>query len=300
MHDVDLGLYRTERVEMRGVCDAGNRIGIRAGTDFPAFVRIADELAIATSAQPDVVPRFSPIGGDRKALAARSNELDWSVEALGRESDQSGTWRHCALRTERPTNEGAHDFHLVGIRSEPPSDVVLQSVNKLARLTDRELIIHPRARGCEQLEWVVVLRRRGVFDVDCHFGATERSFDVADARQLPVHFRNFGGVVFRQARRPEGRAGRFGRVRHPDFAGRLARSLERIGYHNSDDLAGVSDLGTELLDRGRNATAARAEPNVFELARIVLRQDVEDARYRKCGIKSQSLDAASRDRARQQ
>src|SRR5258708_40102500 len=108
MHDVDLGLYRTERVEMRAVCDAGNRIGIRAGTDFPAFVRVADELAVAMSAEPDVVPRFGPIGGNRKALAARGDELDRAVEALGRESDQGSTPRHLAFRTERPTHKGAH------------------------------------------------------------------------------------------------------------------------------------------------------------------------------------------------
>src|SRR6266436_1754727 len=131
MHDVDFSPYRTERVEMRGVRDAGNHIGIGAGTDFPAFVRVADELAVATSSQPDAVPRFGPIGGDRKALAARGDELDWAVEALGRESDQRGTRRHCTFRTERPTHERAHDVHLVRIRSKPPSDVVLQSINKL-------------------------------------------------------------------------------------------------------------------------------------------------------------------------
>src|SRR6267154_4827206 len=187
MHDVDLGLYRTERVEMRGVSDAGNRIGIRAGTDFPAFVRVADKLAVATSAEPDTVPRFSSISGNGKALAARGDELDWAVEALGRESDHRGTRRHRAFRTERPTNKGAHDIHLVGIRTKPPSDVVLQSVHELTRLTDRKLIIRPGARRCEQLDRVVVLRRRGVFDVDCHLGAIERSFDVADARQLAIH-----------------------------------------------------------------------------------------------------------------
>src|SRR5260221_11845133 len=154
MHDVDLGLYRTERVEMRGVSDAGNRIGIRAGTDFPAFVRVADKLAVATSAEPDMVPRFSSISGNGKALAARGDELDWAVEALGRESDHRGTRRHRAFRTEPPTNKGADHFHLVGIRSKPPSDVVLQSVNKLARITDRTLIFRPRARGLDTLDRV--------------------------------------------------------------------------------------------------------------------------------------------------
>src|SRR5229473_47855 len=149
MHDVDLGLYRTKRVEVRSVCDAGNHIGIRAGTDFPAFVRVADELAVATSAEPDAEARFGAIGGNRKALAARGDELDRAVEALGRESNNRSTRRHRAFRTERPANKGAHDFHLVGIRSKPPSDVVLQSVNKLARLSDRKRIIHPGAGGCE-------------------------------------------------------------------------------------------------------------------------------------------------------
>src|SRR5258708_11534164 len=129
MHDLDLGLYRTERVEMRAVCDAGNRIGIRAGTDFPALVRVADELAVATSAEPDTVTGFGPIGGNRKALAARGDELDRAVDALGRDSDHRGTRRHCAFRTECPTNKGAHDVHLVGIRRKPPRDVGLQSVN---------------------------------------------------------------------------------------------------------------------------------------------------------------------------
>src|SRR6266436_5033729 len=116
MHDVDFSPYRTERVEMRGVRDAGNHIGIGAGTDFPAFVRVADELAVATSSQPDAVPRFGPIGGNRKSLAARGDELDWAVEALGRESHQRGTRRHRDFRTERPTNEVTHNFDLVGIR----------------------------------------------------------------------------------------------------------------------------------------------------------------------------------------
>src|SRR5258708_19295681 len=134
MHDGDLGLYRTERVKMRGVCDAGNHILIRAGTDFPAFVRVADKLAIATSAEPDTVPRFGPIGGNGKALAARSNELDWAVEALGRESDHRGARRHRAFRTERPTNKGAHDFHLVPLPRKPPPHSLLQSLNTLPRL----------------------------------------------------------------------------------------------------------------------------------------------------------------------
>src|SRR5258708_25183279 len=188
MHDGDLGLYRTERVKMRGVCDAGNHILIRAGTDFPAFVRVADNLAVATSAEPDTVPRFSSISGNGKALAARGDELDWPVEALGRESDHRGTRRHRAFRTERPTNKGAHDIHLVGIRSKPPSDVVLQSVYKLARLTDRKLIIRPGARRCEQLARVVVLGRRGVFDVACHFASLPPALIPTAPSPLPLPF----------------------------------------------------------------------------------------------------------------
>src|SRR5260370_10670590 len=110
MEDVERSFSRAERVEMGAVCDAGNHIGIRAGTDFPAFVRIADELAIAASAQPDVVPRFGPIGGNRKALAARGDELDWAVKALGRQSDHGGTLPPSAFPTARPPKKGACAF----------------------------------------------------------------------------------------------------------------------------------------------------------------------------------------------
>jgi hypothetical protein len=183
---------------MRSIPDAGNHIGIRTGTDFPALVRVADEFAIATSAQPDVVPRFGPIGGNRKALAARGDELDWAVEPLCRKSNQAGSRRHRRFRTERPTNKGAHDFYFIGIRRNPSGNAVLQSIDKLAWLMDRKRIIHPGARGCEQLDRVVVLRRRGVFDIDGHFGAIKSSFDIADGRKLTDPC-NPGGVFFRQA-----------------------------------------------------------------------------------------------------
>src|SRR5579864_2234518 len=126
---------------MRSVPHAGNHIGIRAGTDFPALVRVADELAIAKSAQPDVVPRLGPIGGYRKALAARGDELDWAIKPFCRKSNQAGSRRHRGFGTEGPTNKGAHDFYFVRIRRKPLGSAVLQSIDKLARLMDRKLII---------------------------------------------------------------------------------------------------------------------------------------------------------------
>jgi hypothetical protein len=202
VNDVDLGIYRTERVKMRSVPDTGNHIGIRTGSDFPALVRVADELAIATSAQPDVVPRFGPISRNRKALTARGDELNWAIEPFCRKSNQTSSRRHRGFGTERPTNKGAHDFYFVRIRRKPLGSAVLQSIDKLARLMNRKLIIHPGARGREELDRIVVLRRSGVFDVDRHLGNIERSFDIADSWKL-TNPCNPGGVSpARRSRHP--------------------------------------------------------------------------------------------------
>ena len=76
VHDVDLGCDGAERVELGGVLDAGHDIGVGPRTDLPAFVAIADELAVALRAEANVVPRFGAIGRNGKTLRARGDELD--------------------------------------------------------------------------------------------------------------------------------------------------------------------------------------------------------------------------------
>src|SRR6185312_16346069 len=58
MHDVDLGLHGAIAVDPRAVGDARDDVGIGPRADLPAFVEIADDLAIAARAQPDVVARL--------------------------------------------------------------------------------------------------------------------------------------------------------------------------------------------------------------------------------------------------
>ena len=53
-------------------------------------------------------------------------------------------------------------MHLVGIDAEPLGDAVLEPVDELARLIDRQLVAGPDAGGREQLHRIVMLRRRGI------------------------------------------------------------------------------------------------------------------------------------------
>jgi hypothetical protein len=75
MYDVDFGRDGAERIKLRRVLDAGDDIRIGTRADFPTFVEVTDELAVAPGAEPDVVSGFGAIGRDGKSLRARRDEL---------------------------------------------------------------------------------------------------------------------------------------------------------------------------------------------------------------------------------
>ena len=154
------------RIEMRAVLDARHHIGIGPRTDLPAFMAVADKLAVLLRAEPDVVARFGAIGRNGEALVARRDELDRPVEPSGRERDERRARRHHALRAERAADIAADHTHLVRLDAEPLRDAILEAVDELARLIDGELVVRPHAGGREQLDRVVVLRRRLVFRID--------------------------------------------------------------------------------------------------------------------------------------
>src|SRR2546421_479079 len=111
---------------MRALLDAGHHIGIGTRADFPAFMAVADDLAVALGAEPDVVARLGAIGRDGEALIARGDKLDRPVELLGRERHQRGARRYGAFGAEGTAHEAAHYVYLVGIDAEPLRNCVLK------------------------------------------------------------------------------------------------------------------------------------------------------------------------------
>ena len=123
------------------------------------------------------------------------DELDRAVELLGRQRDQRGARRHLRLGAERAADEGADHVHLVGVDPELLRDAVLEPIDELARLIDRQLVVAPYAGGGEQLERIVMLRRRGVFGIELDLGRGERRFGVARLRQFLVPLADLAGVL---------------------------------------------------------------------------------------------------------
>ena len=105
MHHVDFSGHGAEGVKLCRVFDAGNDIRIGTRADFPAFVEITDQLAVAARAEPNVMPGLGAIGGDGKSLCSSGHEFDRPVEALGRKRNHRGSRCHVALRAERAADE---------------------------------------------------------------------------------------------------------------------------------------------------------------------------------------------------
>jgi hypothetical protein len=74
---------------LRRVFDAGDDIRIGTRADFPAFVGVTDQLAVALGAEPDVMPCFGAIGRDGKSLRTRWDEFHRSFEPF------RGKRNHC-------------------------------------------------------------------------------------------------------------------------------------------------------------------------------------------------------------
>ena len=183
---------------------------------------------------------------------------------------------------------------LFRLDAEPLRDAVLQPVDELARLVDRQLIAGPHAGGGEQLDRIVVLRRRAVFRIDLDVGAADRRLGIAGLRQILVLLRDFGRIFLLQALRAEGRGRRLRRIGHFDSVSRFARGLEGVGEHHRDDLAVLQNVRTETLNRSRGAFA---ELHRLQFARIFVGQDVEHAGHRARVVEVEPLDAPLGDRA---
>src|SRR6516164_2579661 len=82
---------------------------------------VLNDIATTTTAA-IAETRFRPVGRRGKALTARDDELNWTVEPLGRKSHERRTRCHRALRPERPADIGADDAYVCRVHPEGLGD----------------------------------------------------------------------------------------------------------------------------------------------------------------------------------
>src|SRR5205085_9069433 len=73
--DIDLRLHGPECVQVRGLLDAGDDVGIGSRADLPAFMAVADDLAVLAGTESNMVARLGPVSRDCEALVAGRHEL---------------------------------------------------------------------------------------------------------------------------------------------------------------------------------------------------------------------------------
>src|SRR5439155_21346447 len=132
-------------IKMRALVDAGHHIGIGTRADLPAFMAVADDLAVTFGAKPDMVTRLRTVGRDGEALIARGDELDRAVELTCSQRHQRRARGHRAFGTEGATHKAAHHVNLVCVDAEPLRNAGLEAIDELARLMDRDLVAGPDA-----------------------------------------------------------------------------------------------------------------------------------------------------------
>ena len=170
---VTLGLDRAEAIEPRAVLDAGDDIVVGPRRDFPAFMLEAGDLAVASRAHADAVPRLGAIGRDGEALVAGRDQLDRAVERLAASATSPVRGVICALEPKAPPTKWLMTRTLSGSMPSFLRRAVLEAVHELAGLVDRQFVVVPdRGRG-EQLDRVVMLGRRGVGGVELDLGVVE-------------------------------------------------------------------------------------------------------------------------------
>src|SRR4051812_5485271 len=109
--------------------------------------------------------RFGAISGNREALVTGGHQLYRPIEPFCRQCDQRGARRHLTSRAKCPADIGTDHAYLVWLYVERFRDAVLEAVNKLAWLIDRERAVGPCTGRGEQLDRIVVLCRRRIFSI---------------------------------------------------------------------------------------------------------------------------------------
>ena len=88
VHDVHLRGDRAKCIELCTVLNARDDVWIWPRTNLPAFVAVANELAIGPRAKLNVMTRLGAIGRNRKALGAGCDQFYRPVQPFGGECDQ--------------------------------------------------------------------------------------------------------------------------------------------------------------------------------------------------------------------
>ena len=236
--------------------------------------------------------RFRPEGRDRKALVARRHQLDRTAEALGCQRDPCRARGHVASRAERAADEPRHGPHVGVAHSELRRDGTLEPPHELGRLIDRQLLAIPGTGGGEQLQRVVVLRRRIVVGLHADRRGGKGGGKVAFLRVRPA-----AALVLAQldAGRAERGTGRLGCIGDVDLVRGFPCRLEAVSDDHSDDLTVVPD--PVAFQRGRRGPTIGPVRRLDRAAGIRMGEDVEHAWDGFGPVQGHRCDASARDRA---
>jgi hypothetical protein len=185
------------------------------------------KLAILRGRELDTLPRFGPKCRDRKTLFARGHQLHRPPESAGCDCNNCGSLGQCSLGTEGSPDIAADDPDLAGLDAKLGGEPVLDAIDILARLMDRQLRAIPDALRGEQFDRVVMLRRSRIAGGD---------FDGSgfiSGREIPnlgivVFLVLFSQLLFNRSLRIEG-AGRWLLfVFNADLGGRVLGDFQRM------------------------------------------------------------------------
>ena len=108
----------------------------------------------------DAMTGLCTIAGNRKALIPDGLQLDWPAHTPSGNRHKGGARCDGSFRAEGTAHKGTDHVHVHRIDTELLRDPVLQSMHELTGFINRELLPIPGAARREQLDGIVVLRRR--------------------------------------------------------------------------------------------------------------------------------------------
>ena len=118
------------------------------------------KFSVLRRSELNAVLRFGPECRDRKSMFARRHELHRPAESAGCDRDNRGPLSQGTLGAEGGAHIATHNPDLTGLDAKLGCEPVLDPIDILARLVDRQLRAIPDALGGEQFDRIVMLGRR--------------------------------------------------------------------------------------------------------------------------------------------